>query len=189
MSKEAIVEKILSDADAEAAEIIRAAEAQAERIIGDAQARAQSEREETEAEVAERAKRISDGREAAARLDSAKVLLAEKRRVIEGVYRRAYVQLTGLEKRECLRLFERLLTEYAEQGDEIVPDETFSYTEELMALPVVKERGLTVSFERVKLGGGFVLRGTTCDKDLSFAALLRADMEEHQAELAANLFK
>ena len=46
-----------------------------------------------------------------------------------------------------------------------------------------------LSPERAEIGGGFVLRGKTSDKDLSYGALLAADREEHQAEIAAELFK
>ena len=89
MSKEDIVNRLISDAESEAADIVKAASARADEIIAAAEKRALLERSEAEAEVGGRAKRYADGRAAAARLDSAKILLAEKRRVIEQIYSNA----------------------------------------------------------------------------------------------------
>ncbi len=38
------------------------------------------------------------------------------------------------------------------------------------------------------LGGGFILKGKSCDKDVSYGAMLAADREERVAEIAAQLF-
>ncbi|MGN0823167.1 MAG: V-type ATP synthase subunit E [Candidatus Gallimonas sp.] len=189
MSKEAIVERILSDAEAEAAAIVKEAEEKAENIVAEARSRAEAQRKRTERETAERCKSIADGKAASARLDSAKILLAEKRRVIDAIYARARERLIGLSEKECLSLTEKLLSEYAERGDEIVFAENYAYASEAARLPVVKERALKISSERIKISGGFVLRGEIADKDLSYAALLEADREEQQAALAAELFR
>ena len=188
MSKESIVERILSDADAECEAIIGAANARGEEIVAAATARADSERQETETELNALSKRILEVNAATARLDSAKVLLAEKRRVIESIYARALERLLSLGERESLALLERLLRENAEEGDEIVFDEGYPYREGAAKLPIVKKLKLTVSADSLKLGGGCILRGKRCDKDLSYSALLSADAEAHQAELAAKLF-
>ena len=189
MGKEEIIKRIQEDAASEAAEILSAARAQAESILAEAEKQTQAERAEAEAEVKERATRISEGKAAAARLDSAKILLAEKRRVLEAVYRFALNELIALSERESVALCERLLAENAEEGDEVVFAENFKYAEKVKLLPVAKERKLAFAKERADISGGILLRGKTSDKDLSFAALLHADMEEHQAEIAAVLFK
>ncbi len=188
MSKEDIVNRIISDAESEAADILKSASSRAEEIIAAAEKHAFLERNEAEAEVEERAKRYSDGRAAAARLDSAKILLAEKRRVIDEIYARALKKLLALGERETVALMARLLQENAEEGDEIVPAEGFKFVPQLMRLPVVSAKKLTLSDGRAKISGGCLLRGKKSDKDLSFSALLKADMEERQAALAAKLF-
>ncbi len=189
MSKEAIVERIVSDAEAEAREILRAAEEKAAAIAAEASAQAEKMRAETKAEVTERAGRIRAGREASARLDGAKILLAEKRRVIDSVYEQARDELASLSEKEFLKLTERLLKEYAEEGDEIVFSKLYGYTDAVSKFPVVKERKLKISDERADVRGGFWLRGKTSDKDLSFASMLRADREIYQSEIAQELFK
>lgn len=189
MSREAIVERILSDANAEADAIRREAEEKAAGVIAAASARAEQGRREAEAEVKVRAEDVMKRRAAAARLDSAKLLLAEKRRVLDGVYEAAFARLKGLDEEDALALAGRLLEEYAEEGDEILFAADYPYVAFVARLPVVAEKKLTLSPERAEIGGGFVLRGKTSDKDLSYGALLAADREEHQAEIAAELFK
>lgn len=188
MSKEDIVNRIIADAEAEAADILKSASSRADDIISAAEKRALMERGEAEAEAGERAKRISDGRAAAARLDSAKILLAEKRRVIEEIYARALKKLQTLGEKESVALMERLLKDNAEEGDEIVFAQSFGYAARVLKLDVVAAKKLGVSKERADISGGCLLRGRKSDKDLSYEALLRADMEEHQAEMAAKLF-
>ena len=188
MSKESIVERILSDADAECEAILSAANARAEEIVASATARARADRAETEAELDTLTRKILEVNAATARLDSAKVLLAEKRRVIETVYARALERLNSLKEKESLAFLERLLRANAEEGDEIVFDETFRYQEGAAKLPIVKQLKLKIGKDSVKLGGGCILRGKRCDKDLSYPALLDADAEAHQSEIAKKLF-
>lgn len=189
MGKQDIVDKILSDATAESEAIVAAAQASAEEILAQAESRAENERLATEQSVAEKCKSIAEGRAATARLDGAKVLLGEKRRVIDGVYESAAKKLAAMSEKDCLAFVQRLLGEYAEEGDEIVFDESFKNLAVFARLPVVKEKNLKISFGGAEIGGGLLLRGKNSDKDLSFAALLAADRAEHEAEIAAELFR
>lgn len=189
MSKEAIVERILSDARTEAEEIVRKAEQEAAETVAAARSRAEAERGETEAEVAERSRRIFEGKAATARLDGAKIALEEKRRVVDEIYARALEKLTLLGKRESLALIGALLEENAEEGDELLFAEGFAYADAAGKLPVVAQKKLRVSSERAKIGGGCLLRGEKCDKELSYAALLAQDREENQSVIAAEIFK
>ena len=188
MGKEEIVNRILSDAEAEATEILRVAQERADGIISAAEERAAQERAETEEEIAARAKRISEGKAAQARLDSAKILLAEKRRVMEQIYKLALDKLLGMNESQTLDFLQKLLSENADEGDEIVFANNFAFAGGVAALPVVKERKLKISAERVEISGGCILRGKLCDKDLSYGALLDADKEMYQAEIVAKLF-
>lgn len=189
MAKEAIVERILADAESEAQAIVAEAEEKAAATVAAAETRAEKAKADTEREIAERSKAIADGKAATARLDSAKILLGEKRRVIDTVYARALDKLLSLGEGECLSLTDKLLNSYAEEGDEIVFAENYRYPERAAALPVVRERNLKISRDRAKIDGGLLLRGAVSDKDLSFGALLSADREEYQADIAAELFR
>lgn len=188
MGRQEIIERILADAEAEAEEILRTARERADGIIAVARERADSELAETEVEANSRARRILEGKAAEARLDSAKIMLAEKRRVMEQIYERALNRLLNMNERDSLEYLEKLLLEHAEEGDEIVFAKNFAYAVGAAALPVVKKRKLTISAERAEISGGCILRGKLCDKDLSYGALLNADKEEYQAEIALKLF-
>lgn len=186
---EAIVERILSDARADAERIVEEAKARAEAITARAESQAAQKNAEAAAETERRAKSILDGKEATARLDSARVLLAEKRRVIDTVYSRALSALVSLDEKQSLELADGLLKANAEEGDEVLFAENYGYAASVTKLPVFKSKRLSVSKERAAIDGGFVLRGEKTDKNLSYGALLAADREENQATLSGKLFR
>lgn len=188
MGKEDIVGRIISDAEKEAETIIAAAEEKAATTIADADLRAERTRKGTQAEVAEKVKSIFDGKAATARLDCAKIMLGARREVIDKLYARALALLVELNKDDSVALAERLLKSYAEDGDRIVFAENYRYAEEVSALRVVRDKNLKVSPSRADIDGGFILVGKQCDKNLSYGALLSADREERQSEIAAQLF-
>lgn len=188
MGKEDIIQRILSDATAAADAIVSEAEKKAAEICDEAKKVAERRARGTEAEINERAKSIADGKSATARLDCAKALLAEKRRVIDEIYADALVKMNALTQKDAVLLADRLLNLYAEQGDEIVFADGYKYAEQVSKLDVVREKALKLSRKPANIDGGFILVGKTCDKDVSYAALLAADREERQAELAAEIF-
>ena len=188
MSTEAILERIISDAQAAADATVAEAEGRAAEIIAEAEARAARDRQGTSAIIAERSKAIADGKAAAARLDAAKVMLAAKRGVIDAVYARALEKLKALPQKDAVRLAEGLLLSYAEDGDELVFATNFAYKAQVLKLAVVTEKNLKNSGKTADIDGGFILIGKNSDKDLSYGALLALDREERQAEIAAKLF-
>ena len=189
MSKEAIVERILSDAGAEAEAIIKDAEEKAAAVVAAASSRAEKGRRDSEAEVKVKTGSIFERKAATARLDCAKILLSEKRRVIDTIYKEALDKLVALSEEECLALTDKLLKEYAESGDEIFFAENSSYAGAAARLPVMVEKNLTISSRRIEIDGGFRLRGVSSDKDLSFGALLAEDRDEYMGDMAAEILK
>ncbi len=188
MSEQAIVEKIIADAETEAKAIIADAEKKAEATVAAANVRAERRRQGEKASADKKAESILEGKAATARLDSAKIMLGEKRAVIDEVYARALKAISQTGKAEALHLMERLLSEYAEEGDEIVFAVNFLYAQEAEKLGVVKEKKLKISPKRADIDGGCLLIGKNSDKNLSFTALLSADREENQAAIAAQIF-
>ena len=188
MSEQAIVEKIIADAKQEAEAIIADAEKKAQGTIAAANARAERRKQGEKTAADKRTESILDGKAATARLDSAKILLGEKRAVIDEVYARATANLLALGKAEALHLYGRLLEEFAEEGDEVVFAENFKYAQDASKLDIVKEKKLKISAKKANIDGGLLLVGKNSDKNLSFSALLAADREEHQAEIAAAIF-
>lgn len=189
MSKEQVVERIISDATAEAQAIVQEAENKAAKLLADASARVKTAREETEKEMLAKRNSILEKRAADARLDGAKILLREKRRVLDTVYDEAHSRLIELSKENALELIKRLLTAYAEEGDEIIFSKGFPYKEDVAQFPIIAERNLKISAETQELNGGIRLIGEKAEKDLTYEAILKADREEYQAALAKELFK
>ena len=189
MSKELIRERILSDAANEAQAIEKNAQEKGAEIVAVAMKKAENERRETETEAKEKFDSVQEKRAAAARLESSKIWLSEKRKVIDGIYALAKERLVTLEKEQAVALSEHLLAKYAEKGDEIVFAENYKFVAEVALLPIVEKLSLKISKERIKLDGGFLLKGEKADKDLSYGALLAVDRDAHQAELAQEIFK
>ena len=184
MSMQNVVERILSDAANEAQAIEKNAQEKGSEIVAVAMKKAENERRETETESKEKFDSVQEKRAAAARLESSKIWLSEKRKVIDGIYALAKERLVTLEKEQAVALSEHLLAKYAEKGDEIVFAENYKFVAEVALLPIVEKLSLKISKERIKLDGGFLLKGEKADKDLSYGALLAVDRDAHQAELA-----
>lgn len=189
MSIQKVVERILSDAEAEAQATVEEAENKAAKLLADVSAYTENARRETEKDVREKTESIFEKRAADARLESAKILLLEKRKTVDAVYALALLRLVGLEKEDCLKLTAALLEKYAEKGDVVFFAENFRYVKEASALPIVEKRGLKIADERLPIDGGMRLVGKVSDKDLSYGALLATDKDANQAELAKELFK
>ena len=183
-----IIERIISDAKAEADALLAQTDDKAKKLLAEAAARAENERKQTEAAVQERVNAILEKREADARLESAKILLAEKGKTVDNVYRLALERLKTLSKEDCMQLYAALLDAYAEENDAVYFGADFAYAKEIANLPIVAQRKLRVSMETLDIDGGLRLVGKVSDKDLSFGALLAADKEEYQAQLAKRLF-
>lgn len=185
----AIVERIISDAEKESENIISQANARAAQVVDDASLRAERKLAGVKAEVAQKVKAILDGKAATARLDGAKAELAEKRRVIDAVYKNALDALNSLDKKSALTLADRLLSDFAEEGDEVLFAANYKYAAEVAKLDVFKDKKLKTASGKAEVAGGFILKGKNSDKNVSYGELLQFDREEHQAEIAAEIFK
>lgn len=188
MATQNIVEKILSDAQIEAQGIVANAEKRRDEIVYKANVVALERQLQAQTNAEEYAKSTLEKRLADARLESSKILLKEKRKAVDSVYALALQRLLALDKEECLTLYSSLLEKYAEKGDEVFLAKNFAYEQELCALPILEKLGVTVSKTRIDIEGGMRLVGKLADKELSFTALLTADKDRNQAELARKLF-
>lgn len=187
MSLDSLKEKILSDAESEAEALLAAATKKAEAIEAEAKAEAEQNRAREERDVKERIRALEEGSAATVRLEAKKRNLKERRRVLDTVYERALEALLKLSEKESMELLKGLLKEFASEGDEVSLSEDYPYP--AAAKKVVTEAGCKLSSARAKIRGGFYLSGKKCDRDISYEALLKADREENQAELAAKIFK
>ena len=188
MAKQDIVERILSDAQAEANSIIENANQKAAKILADAEDYAKRETTATEQECQAYAQDVMDKKAAAARLECAKIALAEKRKVLDYIYAVALARLKERATEEGVAFYGNLLEKYADDGDVVYFAENFDKADEVSSLPVFAKKGLSVGTTRAKIDGGMLLVGKKADKDVSFAALVAHDKEKYLAQIATEIF-
>ncbi len=188
-AEDALIAKIISDGEEEAAKILAAADKYYDETVQKAENAAseyiEAQRAETEAYI----KNLKDGKETLGNLESKKILLAARQSLVETVYKRAVNKLGELNKKDCLDLIGKLISEYAEQGETVIlPKDGEITAEEVSALDVVQKLGLKVEKTGMH-GGGIILSGKQFDKDLSFAALADSVREKTESEVARKLFE
>jgi len=186
--KEAIIKRIISDAEKKASALIKSATEESESRIADADEWAEeyrkTQREFLQKDAAETVKR----RLSVAELDVRKIILKEKQAVVEKVFNEAYAKLCALKKSDYLSLVERLMSESADEGDEIV----LSCDKVLSATDVEKMK--VFSDKKLKVGGvgdfigGVMLIGKICDKNLCFKAVVDGIRDDLSAKVAESLF-
>ena len=117
------------------------------------------------------------GKKLNAELEVKKAVLKAKRDVLEDVFDSAYNKLCKLDKASYLKLVNKLINEFADDGDEIVlsKDKVLSATD--ISIDKFTAKGLTVSKKFGEFIGGVMLIGKLSDKDLSFKALVENKKE------------
>ena len=184
--KEAIVGRIISDAEARAAQAKQEAAARADAMKEEAAARARTLLEEGAAALEKEAGERIARRETGAQLDCGKPMLAAKRGVIDAVFARAEAIACALPKEEYLAVLGQLLGAYAEEGDEVVLAAGAPVGEkELVSLAVFSAKKLRFAGKTGEFSGGLRLVNARCEQDLSFGALLEEGRAEHEREIAA----
>ena len=195
MGTEEVVEKILADANAEAEKIKKQA--------GEKQAAEQAEFDE---QLKEHKKHTSDLAEklgsekklhllAAARMNIAKELLAEKNKILDEVFDQARQQLQSLPDEQYRDLINNLMLEAVETGEEeVIVDGNEKRIDEKFIRQINYKLGqdrkgsLKLSEEKMPLAGGFILRRGKVKTNVSFDVLLARTRKELEIDLAKELF-
>lgn len=186
--KNNLTEAILSQGEAEAANILRTAKEEAEKELSSASSAGEELLYKTRENAEKEAAGLIEKRETLARLEVKKRLLSAKQDVLTGVYRRALGKLSSLSESQYLDLLQNLIVRNAEEGERVVFAADCPVNRETLEnLPVLKDRHLTPVFGG-KFRGGLRIEGKSCDKDLSFDALVASVREDTEAEISAALF-
>lgn len=195
MEAEQVIDKILSDAGAEAKKIADQAKQK-----DDAEQKAHdAELSEYKQQTAATAKKAAEDEKshilAAGRMQIAKEYLAEKRKMLDDVFEKARDQIRNLPDDEYKKLMTKLMLQAVETGDEeVVVDKE----EERIDLNFVKEinrklgpgyRGnLRLAAQKQNLCRGFILRRGKIKTNVSIDVLLGQARKDLEIELAARLF-
>ncbi len=121
-------------------------------------------------------------------MDSRNRLLAEKRALLDGVYRTLQEKLSALSKKDYAILVQRLLENYAEEGDVVRLAATAPvYAAEAGQWDVVKAKRLCVVTDD-GIDSGLLIEGKAFDKDLRWPALCAMLKESGEMALSQRLF-
>jgi V/A-type H+-transporting ATPase subunit E len=195
MEAEQVVEKILADAKTEAEKIQN--QAQEKEAVEQAGYDEQLDgyRKQTEILSQKAAENKKLHLLAAARMQNARDLLAEKRKILDEVFTQARGQLLNLPDDQYRQLITNLMLKAVETGDEeVIIDKNENRIDQQLInqvneqLPSGGKGNLTLSEERKDLGGGFILKHGKIKNNASLEVLLTQARRELEIELAKELF-
>lgn len=190
--KDAIIQKIIGDANAQASTIIADAKAYAEKIIADAENVSKARVTETENQAEKNGVEYVGRRVTVAGLDLKKEKLNAKMRLLDEVFDTAADNLTKLKPDDYKKLITGMLDSAAEDGDQATVSENDKkvLTKEFFDnYAKSKKIKLTLSPEYGSFKGGLILTGNGVDKNLTLEVELKLLREQTEAEVAALLFK
>ncbi|MHC4792032.1 MAG: V-type ATP synthase subunit E [Planctomycetota bacterium] len=196
MDAEQVTEKILADAKAEADKIAN----EAKEKENAEQAGLKKQLEDYNERTQTLAKKAGEDKQAhilaAARMDIAKEYLAQKRKILDEVFREARQKLQNLPDEEYHDLMTRLILKAVETGDEeVIVDNNETRINQNFIKQINRKLGtgykgnLRLASEKQSLGGGFVLRRGKIKNNVSFEVLLAQARKELEIELAKELFE
>ena len=192
---DALIGRILADAQAEADTALADADKEAERIA----LIAKDECFRTENETELRTKRLNDAAQEKSRtnaaLDSRKYALKVKRALIDEAFALAAERMEQKSDAERSALIKALLIREAEGGEMIIPaarDEANvkSVLAEVNAALAQSGRApLTIAPADADITGGFILKAAGYEKNCAFAAVLREVRAAEESAVAGILFE
>ena len=192
---DALIGRILADAQAEADTALADADKEAERIA--LIAKDECFRIENETEL--RTKRLNDAAQEKSRtnaaLDSRKYALKVKRALIDEAFALAAERMEQKSDAERSALIKALLIREAEGGETIIPaarDEAnvkSALAEVNAALAQSNRAPLTIAPADADITGGFILKAAGYETNCSFAAVLREVRAAEESAVAGILFE
>ncbi len=187
--KEAIIKKILDDAQTKATDIVAEASQTSDNAISQAKEWAKNYTLAEEKRLQRDIKDIFERKLTVAQLDVRKAILGDKQNLINKAFELAREKLCAMPKNDYLAFVSRLIEEHAEDGDAIVLSNDGVLTaKDVEGLPVYKAKSLKISQEKGNFKGGVLLIGKASDKSLTFADIIEGIKEDEVASVADLLF-
>lgn len=190
MSKEAIVEKIISDAHLRADAIIGEANAKADEVISAAAEECKAYLYNFKAETDKMVLDVEARSKTVAELDAKKLALAAKTKVLDVVYERTLDNLRNLDKDTYSELIFAML-QNAKDGDVVTiskREKDIVTTESLAQFAKEKGISLTLSDKLGDFDGGVILSENGVDKNFTFEIEVALLKEQTEANVAKEIF-
>ena len=196
MEGQQVVEKILADAGTEAEKIKK--QAKEKEAVEQAKLNEQISEYKKQTDII--AQKAGEDKKAhllaAARMDIAKQLLAEKRKILDEVFAQARQRLENLSDEQYRKLMTRLMLEAVETGDEeVVIDNEEKRIDQKFIKNINQQLGpgrkgnLKLSEDRDNIGSGFILKRGKIKNNVSVEVLLAQARKELEIELAKEFFE
>lgn len=186
---QAIIERIIKDAEAKAEFYISDARKKAADDTAKAQEWANLYIDSQKDGVKKESEGIISRRVTVAGIDAKKTVLSKKQAVIDGVLEKVYGMLCGMKKSDYAAFVDKLIEENAEEGDTVILSKDGVLTKkDISALPSVARYKLAVADKSGDFIGGVYLSGEKSDKDITFRAVIDDKKEDLSAYIAQSLF-
>lgn len=190
MSKEAIIDKILSDANLKADAIIGEANEKADEIISIAAAQCKEYLQQNNAEIDKLTLDIDARSRSVAELDARKLLLAAKTQVLDSVYAKTLEKLRNLDKEQYSALIFSML-ENAKDGDVVTISERekdIVTKESLADFAQKKGISLTLADKFGDFDGGVVISENGVDNNFTLEVEVALLREQTETKIAKEIF-
>lgn len=190
MSKEAIIEKILSDADVQARTTVEEAEKKADEILALAAEQCKSYLAKSKSETDRAVKEVAERAETVAELDARKMLLRAKSAVLDEVFALALEKARALDKATYKKIIVGMLN-FAENGDKVtVSAREKGIVTKKFVDDVAKAKGikLTLNDKEGDFDGGIILTSDGIDKNFTLDVEFALLRDAAEAETAKKIF-
>ena len=189
MGKEAILDKIQSDAQIHAKAIVEEANNKANEILAVVAEGCKAYLANTKSEIDSLEIDVANRSEAVAKLDAKKLILKAKTQIVDDTFKLALQKLQKLPKNKLTKVLMGMLN-YAEDGDVITisANEKDIITKDVVSA-YAKEKGIKLSLNKSfgDFDGGMMLSGSGIDKNLTFEVELALLRDTIEAEVAKEL--
>ena len=187
--KEAIINKILSDADKKAEDNVHEAEKYSLELKENAEIWAKAYFDEQSEIIKKDCEEIVKRRKIVANLEVRKIILNAKQNAIEEAFNATYESLCKMSKEKYLEFVCKLIKDCAEDGDVIVLSKDGVLTaKDFEDKDFYTSHKLSVQKERGEFIGGVKLIRAYSDKDLTFKSVIEAEKDEFSFKVAEKLF-
>ena len=190
MSKEAIIDKILSDANLKGDAIIGEANGKADEIISLAAKQCKDYLYQSKTEIDRLTLEIDERSRSVAELDARKLLLAAKTQVLDSVYAKTLEKLRNLDKEQYGALIFAML-ENAKDGDVVIVSEREKdiVTKQSLA-DFSKKKGikLTLADKFGDFDGGVIISENGVDNNFTLDVEVSILREQTETKIAKEIF-
>jgi V/A-type H+-transporting ATPase subunit E len=191
MSKESIINKILSDADERAEGILRDAHQKAGESIAKANADGREDRKIAETQASLKIPELKRRSVSVAELEVKKQALAARQQALGETFDKAVDKLCALPDDKYLAIISAMIKANATDGDVVVissNDKKRITTAYLASL--AKEMGISLTLSKTfgDFKGGIILESSGCDKNMTFEVEMASLREEIEPKVSAMLF-